>query len=625
MTVPAAVPDNEAERLQRLRELLVLDSEPEPLFDTLARTAAEFCGTSAGLVSLVDGERQWFKANYGLGDARETPRDAAFCAHAILDASVMQVPDATRDPRFSGNPLVTGNPNIRFYAGAPLALPEGERVGTLCVIDFEARELTPEQSRMLTQMSQMVVQALVMRRELLARALAIRGEYEQALAERENFLRLITDSVPVRIGYIDSSRRYQFVNRAQAERFDLPSGEIVGQQPGMLVKRAPDPAVSARVDAALAGQSQRFEFDDGQDDGKVRRIDCQLIPHRGDDGRVLGLFTTGVDITERAATEHALLRQTATLRSVAELIPAIVAVLDAHGRYRFVNGAFERWHGRKRAEVIGHTMHELLGEPAFDPAKPWIAKALTGESVRFELHFPERGLGQHLAVEYLPLRLDNGALDGFVAVGQDITQHRLEARRLLHLSQCDPLTGLLNRTGLQDWLALQQTHGEGSQLGLLCLDLDRFKLVNDTHGHPVGDALLQQFAERLRGLVRPTDAVVRMGGDEFAVLLAGVRDPAALRAVADKILHAAHQPFQVGPLRLEIGASVGMALGLDPDKGWEELLARADAMLYQAKSEGRGRVAMEDASPSPPDAPDLAPWISAARSPPAVPGAPGAA
>ncbi|MGC3986550.1 MAG: diguanylate cyclase [Pseudorhodoferax sp.] len=599
MTVPAAFPENEEQRLQRLRELLVLDSEPEPLFDLLAHTAATSCGTAAGMVSLVDAERQWFKANYGLGECRETPREVAFCAHAILGDAVMQVPDARSDPRFVGNPLVTQDPSIRFYAAAPLALPGGERVGTLCVVDFEERRLTPEQSRMLEHLSRVAVQALLMRRALLDRALAIRGEYEQALARREEFLRLITDSLPVRIGYIDNQRRYQFVNRAQAERFDLPPGAVVGQNPRMLVQRAPDPAVIARVDAALAGRSQRFEFDDAQDDGAVRRIDCQLIPHHDAAGGVLGLFTTGVDITERAETERALLRQTATLRSVAELIPALVAVLDTETRYRFVNGAFERWHGRQRAQIIGRTMHELLAPPEFDPVRPWIARALAGEEVSFELHLPQRSHGQHLAVHYIPLRMDDGALDGFVAVGQDITQHRQEAKRLLGLAQRDAMTGLLNRAGLQDWLHLQQAHGDAAQIGLLCIDLDRFKLVNDQHGHPVGDGLLQGFAERLRRLVRPADAVVRMGGDEFAVLLAGVRDGPALQTVADKVLHATRQPFEVGALRLQIGASVGTALGLDPLGGWDELLARADAMLYRNKSEGRGRAAMAHALQGP--------------------------
>ncbi|WP_326540753.1 sensor domain-containing diguanylate cyclase [Pseudorhodoferax sp.] len=597
MTVPAAIPANEKQRLRQLHELMVLDSAPEPLFDTLARTAAEFCGAAAGLVTLIDAQRQWFKANHGLPGANETPRDTSFCAHAILDDALLHVPDATRDARFAGNPLVTGAPHIRFYAAAPLTLPEGERVGTLCVVDFQAGQLTPAQARMLEQLGRMAVQALVMRRDLLVRAVSMRGQYEQALAERENFLRTVTDNLPVRIGYIDKSRRYQFVNRAQAERFDQRPDEVLGQRPRALLKRAPDPAVSARVDAALTGQPQRFEFDDALDDGQVRRIDCQLIPHLDAEQRVQGLFTTGVDITARAESERALRLQTATLGSVAELIPAIVAVLDAHGRYRFVNGAFERWHGKPRTDIIGRTMHALLGAPEFDPVKPWIARALAGESVHFELHFPERTHAQHLAVDYIPLRLENGALDGFVAVGQDITQHRQEARRLLGLSQRDALTGLLNRAGLQDWLTFQQLHGDAAQLGLLCIDLDRFKPVNDQHGHPVGDALLQRFAERLRGLVRPTDAVVRMGGDEFAVLLPGVRDANALGTVANKVLMAAHRPFEIGTLALQIGASVGTALGLDPERGWDELLARADAMLYRAKGEGRGRAAMAPAMP----------------------------
>nr|WP_145548846.1 diguanylate cyclase [Variovorax boronicumulans] len=592
MTVPAALPANEEQRLLRLRELAVLDSAPEPLFDQLARTAAELCGTAAGLVSLVDAERQWFKANYGLGTVRETPRDVAFCAHALLEPSMMQVPDAQQDARFASNPLVTENPHIRFYAGAPLALPGGERVGTLCVIDFAARQLTPAQARILEQLSEIAVQALLMRRTLLDRALAIRSEYEQALSAREDFLRLVTDNLPVRIGYIDRDGLYRFVNRAQAERFGLPPESVVGQSVRSLLCGAVDPVLVERLDAALRGTPQRFEFDDQLAGGPVRRLDGQLIPHLDAAGGVHGLFATGVDITERAETERALLRQTATLRSVAELIPAIVAVIDAQGHYRFVNGAFERWHGWQRADVIGRSVHELLAGPEFDAVRPWIARALGGEEVSFELHFPGRSHGQHLAANFIPLRLDDGTLDGFVAVGQDITQHRQEAQRLLGLAQRDALTGLLNRTGLQDWLRLHQSHGDPTQIALLCIDLDRFKPVNDQHGHPVGDALLQAFAQRLRHIVRPTDAVVRMGGDEFAVVLAGVRDAAALQTVADKVLRASHEPFDVGTLRLQIGASVGTALGLDPRAGWDELLARADAMLYSAKSAGRGRAAM---------------------------------
>ncbi|MDH5540449.1 MAG: GAF domain-containing protein [Rhizobacter sp.] len=118
--VPAAAGDHEARRLAKLRELVVLDTAPEPLFDNIARLAAEVCKVPVSLLSLVDAERQWFKANVGLPGVAETPRDVAFCAHAIASDKMMEVHDARQDPRFAGNPLVKGKPDIRYYAGAPL-------------------------------------------------------------------------------------------------------------------------------------------------------------------------------------------------------------------------------------------------------------------------------------------------------------------------------------------------------------------------------------------------------------------------------------------------------------------------------------------------------------------------
>lgn len=592
----AALPADEAERLEQLRALLVLDTAPEPLFDELARMAAELCGTPAALLSLVDAERQWFKASIGLGGPRETPREHAFCAHAILHEQVMEVPDATVDPRFADSPLVTQDPAIRFYAGAPLQMPDGARIGTLCAVDFQARRLTAQQSAELARLARLAVQGLVMRRELLLRALSVRSDYEDALARRENFLRLIADNLPVRISYIDRERRYQFVNRAQAELFELPREQVLGHSRSELLKRDPDPEVLRHVQAALDGQAQHFEFEE-EVHGMWRRIESQLIPDLAPDGTVRGIFTTGVDITERAATERMLLRQSATLRSVAELIPAMLAVVGPDGRYRFVNETFARWHGVTREQAIGSTLQALMPDAVYEKVQAWQARAQAGEAVQFELHVPERH--EHLQINYLPLRLDNGTLDGYVAMAQDITRQRKEELRLRDLSQRDALTGLLNRAGVHAWLELHL--GEPAAragVALLCIDLDRFKPVNDQHGHPVGDALLQQFAARLRGLVRPTDAVARLGGDEFAVLLSGVRAPAHVQAVADKILDAAHAPFQVGGLDLRIGASVGTALGLAPDEGWAELLARADAMLYEAKNAGRGRAV--SAPPLPP-------------------------
>lgn len=180
--------DDEARRLAALRDLVVLDSPPEPLFDSITRMASEICGTPIALISLIDEERQWFKANVGLEAVSETPRDVAFCAHAIHEDCVMEVPDALQDPRFADNPLVTGAPHIRFYAGAPLVLPSGDKAGTLCVIDRSSRQLDDFQTRSLSRLAEMVSQALAMRRDLIHRSLTIRKASEDALRESKALL-----------------------------------------------------------------------------------------------------------------------------------------------------------------------------------------------------------------------------------------------------------------------------------------------------------------------------------------------------------------------------------------------------------------------------------------------------
>jgi len=177
------VPANEARRLKVLWQYEVLDTVPEELFDDLTELASAICDAPIALISLVDESRQWFKSKVGLS-VSETSRDISFCAHAILQPDLFIVPDATKDERFRHNPLVTADPHIRFYAGAPLITPDGHALGTLCILDKEPRELGESQKKALRVLARLVVTQLELRRH--SKELAKAREDTQFLQQELN-------------------------------------------------------------------------------------------------------------------------------------------------------------------------------------------------------------------------------------------------------------------------------------------------------------------------------------------------------------------------------------------------------------------------------------------------------
>ena len=241
--------EQELRRLNRLALLKVMDTEAEPVFDALVRIAAALCATPIALISLVDDRRQWFKANFGLEGVRETPRDAAFCAHTIGQDGLMEVQDATLDPRFATNPLVSGEPGIRFYAGTPLVLPSGERIGSLCVIDRKPRQLSGEQAAGLADLAAVVRWALL-RREQLHHLIAVGDESRFQAVSYASLLGIFQADESGAIFHV--SGRWEQIIGADAERA-MGTGwlDAVHRHDRKAVERAWSEAVSQ------AGANQR--------------------------------------------------------------------------------------------------------------------------------------------------------------------------------------------------------------------------------------------------------------------------------------------------------------------------------------------------------------------------------
>ncbi len=354
----ALSPVDEHDRLRSLLALDVLDSPPEVEFDGIVRAAAVACGVPISLVSLVTADRQWFKAATGLDHVRETPRNLAFCAHAIQGDDIFEVTDAEHDPRFADNPLVTGVTGLRFYAGAPLRLADGARVGTLCVIDRTPRTLLPSQREVLTLLGAATVKALESRRDM--RRLA---ETTRSLQASEARFRVLSDGLPLGMFLADECGRLVHVNPRMQEILGLAVDECLGRGWHSVVH--PDDLAAVRAEwrrVMPLVDEQHLTHRLLRRDGSVAHIHVRARPIFGADGLRTGFVGSVEDATARLVTARRLATSEAQLRWLYESTPAMLQSIDAQGRITSVS---DRWLAK-----LGYRRDEVIGRPASDFALP---------------------------------------------------------------------------------------------------------------------------------------------------------------------------------------------------------------------------------------------------------------
>jgi len=287
------------------------------------------------------------------------------------------------------------------------------------------------------------------------------------------------------------------------------------------------------------------------------------------------------DISVRKQMEHALAKNEEDLRAITDNVPALISFLDANGFIQFCNATHEVWFKRSRESITGCHLSELLGAPLFEQQRPAFVGALCGECTEVDLTIDQR----RTRVSYVPRWTSNGEISGAYAIVTDLTSIRAAEDELERLANFDVLTGLPNRHQFN--ALLKRVELDPQPFGLLFLDVDRFKNINDTYGHGAGDETLIEVAHRLRSCVRDGDFIARLAGDEFVVLLPQSKGKVDAERVAQRIVESMQAPFHSSFAELPLSVSVGVARPLGAPNDTQALLKAADEALYSAKAAGR--------------------------------------
>ncbi len=611
------------DRLKTIRRFGLLAGPAEPVLDRITALAASFFNVPIAIITVLDDTHMRVLSGFGY-DFEPTPRELSFCDRAIASGEVLVVSDALEDERFREIPFVVGAPGIRFYAGAPLVV-DGIHIGALCLIDRSPRTFDASSIEFLENLAKLVIEHFELRR--------MHGE---AAADR-NKLRAVIEAAPIAIatGRVDGTMTW--CNRAAEKLFGWSREETIENQPRGMPPELREQAAQLRrriIGGYFLRAFRTYRF---HKNGKRIETELSAGPIRDANNDIDEIVFMHVDVTDRLHEQAAernryeILELAANDGPLPQLLDRLVANVESAipGTIASVLRVID---GRLYHAASGKNMPQVFSE-GIDGAEvsPDVgscsAAAFSGAPVivgDIATH-PNWVSFRHIALQLglracwsVPIRTAKGVA-GTLAAYQSVprnptpTEMRAlleaahvasivleshEARvRLEEMALRDPLTSLPNRAMFEDRLERAIAHARrvGSKIAVGVLDLDRFKLINDSLGHAVGDRLLQEVATRLQGAVREFDVVARMGGDEFLLLLPDVNGRESIRAVGQRAVDSLLKVFAPDGNELFVRSSLGFSVFPDDASEPSQLIQLADRAMYAAK---RNRSAMEFFEPS---------------------------
>ncbi|HEY0456391.1 MAG TPA: PAS domain S-box protein [Verrucomicrobiae bacterium] len=424
----ANIPENESRRLEALRRYGVLDTPPENAFDELTRLASQICETPTALMTLVDGERQWFKSRVGC-EITETPRNVSFCAHTILQNDVFVVEDSRADVRFANNPLVTGKPHMRFYAGAPLTTPDGYNVGTLCIIDQNPRRLSALQSETLRTLARQVTTQLELRLRLveLNRSIEEHKRTEDRLRNSEAFYQTLVETLPQNILRKDLQGRFTFANKKFCHFISRPLSEIIGHTDYDFFPRELADKYN-RDDERVVSTLENLDTIEAHITPAGDKLFVHVIktPLYDAVGHVIGIQGIFWDVTQRKKIEEALAYERDLLRALLDNIPDRIYFKDTQSRFLRCSSSMGKRLGLENPlDVVGKTDFDFhpqeLAQEYYEDEQHIIH---TGQPLinKLEKQTSTEGKTIWASVTKVPIYNQAGAITGLIGLSRDVTQ-----------------------------------------------------------------------------------------------------------------------------------------------------------------------------------------------------------